>query len=355
MSKQLTRFDILRPHEPVGLPETPLSTPNATSERPPASPAAADESPEDIAKRWSIRFKSVGGSKSSGALGVSRSASVCDLNLNPMPSQVMKVSLHLSVSVPATNFGDSVILSGNNEALGMWKAERSPPLFTSAEQFPVWSVDICMVLKMPLMPLEFKFAIIREGTGFVVSIRYMILLCYMKHDISTGLGNRHSQPCALAILRIHFYHVCSFQHAATDVNHPLPPLAPAADALCRWVKQTKPVFPDARTVRCKRPSDCQKLDWICSCPCCNQTSVFAAVFLSLPLSLTPPSFCYSLAFLDAEFGCNFASILIVSSTALLAARRDSLLETEFDEDSFGAAPEPAPTASKNSLILAAYA
>jgi hypothetical protein len=102
-------------------------------------------------------------------VGVSRSASACDLNLNPMPSQTLKVSLHLSVSVHETNFGDTVILSGNNEALGMWIPEKSPPLFTSADKFPLWSVDICMVLKVPLMPLEFKFAIVRHGSGFVVS------------------------------------------------------------------------------------------------------------------------------------------------------------------------------------------
>ena len=173
MSKSLNRSDILRAHEPdltLPLSETPMSTPIQTSERPPASSAAANESPDDIAKRWSMRFKSVGGSRlSGGALGVSRSASACDLNLNPIPSQTLKVSLHLSVTVHETNFGDSVILSGNNEALGMWMAEKSPPLSTSAEQFPVWSVHICMVLKMPLMPLEFKFAIIRNGTKFVVS------------------------------------------------------------------------------------------------------------------------------------------------------------------------------------------
>ena len=61
------------------------------------------------------------------------------------------------------------------------------------------------------------------------------------------------------------------------------------------------------------------------------------------------------AFLDAEYGCNFASILIVYSIAHLADKRDSILEAELDEDTFCSVPEPVPIASRNSLILAAYA
>jgi hypothetical protein len=63
----------------------------------------------------------------------------------------------------------------------------------------------------------------------------------------------------------------------------------------------------------------------------------------------------SSAFLDAEYGCNFASILIVYSNAHLAVKRDSMSEAELDEDVFSSVPEPVPTASRNSLILAAYA
>ena len=83
---------------------------------------------------------------------------------------VMKFALHLSVSVPETNFGDRVILTSNCESLGMWMADRSPSLSTSADTFPVWSIDACVELIPIPMPLEFKFAIVRNQTGFVVSL-----------------------------------------------------------------------------------------------------------------------------------------------------------------------------------------
>jgi hypothetical protein len=28
-------------------------------------------------------------------------------------------------------------------------------------------------------------------------------------------------------------------------------------------------------LRCKRPSDIIKVDWMCNCPCCNQTRTMA--------------------------------------------------------------------------------
>ena len=83
---------------------------------------------------------------------------------------VMKLALHLSVSVQETNFGDRVILTGNCESLGMWMADKSPSLSTSADTFPVWSIDACVELIPIPMPLEFKFAIVRNQTGFVVSL-----------------------------------------------------------------------------------------------------------------------------------------------------------------------------------------
>ncbi len=88
---------------------------------------------------------------------------------------VMKLALHLSVSVQETNFGDRVILTGNCESLGMWMADKSPSLSTSADTFPVWSIDTCVYFNPNLMPLEFKFAIVRNQTGFVVSLFIYIL------------------------------------------------------------------------------------------------------------------------------------------------------------------------------------
>jgi hypothetical protein len=137
--------------------------------------AASKESPDTISKRWAQKFQSATAGSLSN-LGVAKSASVHDLSLHAAASQNIKISLHLSVSVPNTNFGDRVIVSGSHEALGVWMVDKSPSLFTSPEVFPVWSVDICMVLQRRLMPLEFKFAIVRHGSGFVVSYN-MILLC----------------------------------------------------------------------------------------------------------------------------------------------------------------------------------
>ena len=91
----------------------------------------------------------------------------------------MKLALHLSVSVQETSFGDRVILTGNCESLGMWKADKSPSLSTSADTFPVWSIDTCVELNPVLMPLEFKFAIVRNQTGFVVSIIIYFLLFFL--------------------------------------------------------------------------------------------------------------------------------------------------------------------------------
>jgi hypothetical protein len=88
---------------------------------------------------------------------------------------VMKLELHLSVSVPETNFGDRVILTGNCESLGMWMADKSPSLSTSADTFPVWSIDTCVEFNPNLVPLEFKFAIVRNQTGFVVSL----FICFL--------------------------------------------------------------------------------------------------------------------------------------------------------------------------------
>jgi hypothetical protein len=148
------------------------STPNQPNELAVAAPAEASDSPnspESVAKRWALKFKSAAArSLSSESLVDSRSASFGDLNLTH--SQSLIVSLHLSVSVHNTNVGDRVILSGNCEALGMWIAEQSPSLSTGAETFPFWSIDICVEMKRCLMPLEFKFAIVRNHTGFVVSL-----------------------------------------------------------------------------------------------------------------------------------------------------------------------------------------
>ena len=136
-----------------------------------AEAAASPTSPESIAKRWALRFQSSIGSKSSESLATLRCASPSDPYLSPKSSQnVMKLALHLSVCVQETNFGDRVILSGNCESLGMWMADRSPSLSTNADTFPVWSIDICVELNPVLMPLEFKFAIVRNKTGFVVSL-----------------------------------------------------------------------------------------------------------------------------------------------------------------------------------------
>jgi hypothetical protein len=135
------------------------------------SAADAVESPADVAKRWASKFQTtISSSKSpAGGLGVQRSASTCDLHLSTMPSPMLKFSLHLSVSVRNTNFGDKLILSGSNEALGMWQPGNSPSLTTSAATFPIWSIDLCISMKRSSLPLEFKFAIIREGSGVVVS------------------------------------------------------------------------------------------------------------------------------------------------------------------------------------------
>lgn len=151
---------------------------NQPRELSPASNAEAADppaSPESIAKRWALRFQSTIGSKSSESLATLRSASPSDPNLSPKSSRnVVKLALHLSVSVQETNFGDRVILSGNCESLGMWMADKSPSLSTNADTFPVWSIDTCVELNPNLMPLEFKFAIVRNQTGFVVSLFYLL-------------------------------------------------------------------------------------------------------------------------------------------------------------------------------------
>ncbi len=153
----------------IELPQTSsLIQPNEPALMSPAGPSDSPNSPESVAKRWALKFKSAAVRNSSTeSLGDSRSASFGDLNL--VHSQSIIVSLHLSVSVQDTKLGDRVILSGNCEALGMWIAEQSPSLSTSAETFPFWSIDIRVEMKRCLMPLEFKFAIVRNHTGFVVS------------------------------------------------------------------------------------------------------------------------------------------------------------------------------------------
>ena len=222
--------------------------------------AGAKESPDAISKRWAQKFQTATAINLSN-LGIGKSASVNDLSLPAASSQSIKLSLHLSVSVPNTNFGDRVIVSGSNEALGIWMVDKSPSLYTSPEVFPVWSVDICMVLQRRLMPLEFKFAIVRHGSGFVVSSRIItsIILPYLHasdnlQDWESSIPNRVlwvSTDC-VSITNIIF-------------NTALP----------TWVKQTRPYFPEARALRCKRPSDIIKVDWMCNCPCCNQTRTMA--------------------------------------------------------------------------------
>jgi hypothetical protein len=194
-------------------------TPDQPSERPLASPSAANDSTDAVSKRWAQRFQSAAALNSLN-LGVSKSASVHDFSLHAAQCEQIKISLHLSVSVQNTNFGDRVILSGNHEALGNWIIDKSPSMSTSAEAFPVWSIDMCMVLQRRLMPLEFKFAIVRRGSGFVVSLytifsRYVI---FMQPEVPAGLGKQHSQPCIVGILRHGFNHQHHFQRDIADLG-----------------------------------------------------------------------------------------------------------------------------------------
>jgi hypothetical protein len=122
----------------------------------------------------------------------------------------------------------------------MWMAEKSPSLSTNADSFPVWSINTRVELKRSLMPLEFKFAIVRKHTGFVVSLlsiaartfvfvpnfnanththAILYLHFYDIHcDMRTGLGMRHCQSCYLVILRIHFHHTRDIQRTFADLG-----------------------------------------------------------------------------------------------------------------------------------------
>ncbi len=190
-------------------------TPNRYAERPLASHTSHSESCDAFSKRWAQRFQSAAAN-----IGVSKSASVHDFSLHAVPDEQMKISLHLSVSVHNTNFGDRVILSGNHEALGVWMIDKSPSLSTNAEQFPVWSIDICMVLQRRLMPLEFKFAIIRHGSGFVVSLLMIHFAnsVFVHPELPAGLGKQHSEPCFVGLLRHGFRLQYSFQRSAAELG-----------------------------------------------------------------------------------------------------------------------------------------
>ncbi len=158
------------------IPQTPALQPNEQT-------GTAVGSPEDSVKRWARRFQA-------DSCSISRSVSAGDLIMNPLPREKMQISLHLSVAVKDTSYGDRVVISGNNDALGLWMVDGSPSLSTSADTFPVWNVAICMVLRRSMLPLEFKFAIVRHASGFVVSLRlcvsWVVLSVLHSHARRTG-------------------------------------------------------------------------------------------------------------------------------------------------------------------------
>ncbi|MCU7820972.1 CBM20 domain-containing protein [Kitasatospora sp. DSM 101779] len=70
--------------------------------------------------------------------------------------------VHLQVTA-ATEYGDTVLVSGSTAELGAWDPARAVPLTTDARSYPTWSVDL---LLPPGGQLAYKY-LTRTATGAV--------------------------------------------------------------------------------------------------------------------------------------------------------------------------------------------